>query len=251
MNTGIQDAANLGWKLAYALNGIGDAALLLDSYEAERRPIARDVIDAAAQKQHLAFGSSTIGRIVKDIAITILGNIPAVQKKLQVELSETEVVYRGGPLVELAEPPRRAKRTEVGARARDAMLVDPATGRQTPLWPRLSELRHTLLLFERGDEAIATNAITEGTGDRLQILHIDPRCDPKHEVRDRYRMRGPGWVLIRPDQVVAARGEGADLTRLNRYLDRVVRIGGAGRSAGSPSGAEHSDEASGAKLAAV
>lgn len=251
MNTGIQDAANLGWKLAYALNGIGDPALLLDSYEAERRPIARDVIDAAAQKQHLAFGSSTIGRIVKDIAITILGNIPAVQKKLQVELSETEVVYRGGPLVELAGPPRRAKRTEVGARARDAMLVDPATGRQTPLWPRLSELRHTLLLFERGDEAIATNAITEGTGDRLQILHIDPRCDPKHEVRDRYRMRGPGWVLIRPDQVVAARGEGADLTTLNRYLDRVVRMGGVGRSAGSSSDAEHSDEASGATLAAV
>jgi hypothetical protein len=61
----------------------------------------------------------------------------------------------------------------------------------------------------------------------------------------------PGWVLIRPDQVVAARAEWADRTTVNRYLDRVVRIGGAGRSAGSSSGAEHSDEASGAKLAAV
>jgi len=48
-----------------------------------------------------------------------------------------------------------------------------------------------------------------------------------------------------------ARGEGADLTTVNRYLDRVVRIGGAGRSAGSSSGAEHSDETSGAKLAAA
>jgi hypothetical protein len=102
------------------------------------------VIDAAAQEQHLAFGSSTIGRILKDIAITILGNIPAVQKKLQVELSETEVVYRSDPLVALAGPPRRAKRTEVGARARDAMLVDLGTGQPIPLWPRLCELRHTL-----------------------------------------------------------------------------------------------------------
>src|SRR3546814_13737506 len=36
MNTGIQDAVNLGWKLAYALRGYGDAALLLESYEPER-----------------------------------------------------------------------------------------------------------------------------------------------------------------------------------------------------------------------
>jgi hypothetical protein len=50
---------------------------------------------------------------------------------------------------------------------------------------------------------------------------------------------------------VAARAEWADRTTVNRYLDRVVRIGGAGRSAGSSSGAEHSDETSGAKLAAV
>jgi hypothetical protein len=48
-----------------------------------------------------------------------------------------------------------------------------------------------------------------------------------------------------------ARAEGADRTTLNRYLDRVVRISGAGRSAGCSSGAEHSDETTSAKLAAV
>ena len=45
MNTGIQDAVNLGWKLAHVLNGAGNSEVLLDSYEAERRPIARAVID--------------------------------------------------------------------------------------------------------------------------------------------------------------------------------------------------------------
>ena len=95
------------------------------------------------------------------------------------------------------------------ARARDAMLVDPAPGRPTPLWPRLSELRHTLLLFEDAHHAIAAGGTTEATGDRLQTLRIDPQVDPKREVRHRYRMRGTAWVLIRPDQVVAARGEGA------------------------------------------
>lgn len=44
MNTGIQDAADLGWKLALAARGAGDEQLLLDSYERERRPIAHRVM---------------------------------------------------------------------------------------------------------------------------------------------------------------------------------------------------------------
>jgi hypothetical protein len=141
-----------------------------------------------------------------------------------VELSETEIVYQGGPLVELGAPPRRAKRTEVGARARDAAFVDPATGESGTLWPRLSQWRHCLLLFEDAQRPIETNGVAAGTGDRLQVLRLDDaRADPQGKARERYRLRGPGWVLIRPDQVVAARGEGSDLTVLNKYLDRAVR----------------------------
>jgi 2-polyprenyl-6-methoxyphenol hydroxylase-like FAD-dependent oxidoreductase len=47
-NTGVGDAVNLGWKLAAVLNGWAPAALL-DSYEAERRPVARITIDEAAR----------------------------------------------------------------------------------------------------------------------------------------------------------------------------------------------------------
>ena len=42
MNTGIQDAYNLGWKLALVMTGAAPATLL-DSYEAERRPIAQAI----------------------------------------------------------------------------------------------------------------------------------------------------------------------------------------------------------------
>jgi FAD binding domain len=222
MNTGIQDAVNLGWKLAYALNGAGDAALLLDSYEAERRPVARAVIAGAAQKQHLAFSSSAIARLAKDVAVSIFGNLPAVQKMLQVELSETEIVYQGGPLVELGAPPRRAKRTEVGARARDAAFVDPATGESGTLWPRLSQWRHCLLLFEDAQRPIETNGVAAGTGDRLRILRLDDaRADPQGKARALSPARprlgldpaGPGGGRARrgerfdgPEQVPRSRG---------------------------------------------
>jgi 2-polyprenyl-6-methoxyphenol hydroxylase-like FAD-dependent oxidoreductase len=49
MNTGIQDATNLGWKLAFAAaraaNGVSPSESLLDSYESERRPVARRVVE--------------------------------------------------------------------------------------------------------------------------------------------------------------------------------------------------------------
>ena len=60
LNTGIGDAVDLGWKLAAVLQGWGGPGLLA-SYEAERRPLQRRVIDEAT-----ANGSVLSGRFVKD-----------------------------------------------------------------------------------------------------------------------------------------------------------------------------------------
>lgn len=222
MNTGIQDAVNLGWKLAHVLHGAGDGELLLESYEAERRPVAREVVENAAQKLHLAFAAGGLATLVKDVAVSIFGNIPAVQRKLQVELSETTLVYREGPLVALGTPPRRPKRTDVGSRAVDGAVTDPATGAAAQLWTTISDRRHSLLVFE-DETPLALDEIA-GCGERLQILRIGPAADPGGKLRKRYRLHRPGWVLVRPDQVIAARGEADDLGVLNRYLGRVIRV---------------------------
>jgi len=218
MNTGLQDATNLAWKLAHVLQDRGCADLLLDSYEAERRPIARHVIDAAAQKLHAAFAGNPLMRIVRDIAVTIVGHLPAVQKMLQVDLSETDITYRDGPLVALGAPPGRTRRTDVGTRARDAQWVDPATGAPAPLWPLLAGTHHTLLVFE--DLPMSLGGVT--FDEHLHCVRLGPASDPGGAVRARYHMDAPGWVLVRPDQVVAARGEAGDLASLQTYLDEVV-----------------------------
>jgi len=223
MNTGIQDAVNLGWKLGYALGGFGDAELLLDSYEPERRPVARRVVAESAQRLHVAFAESTALRLLRSAVVSVMGRIPAAQRKLQVVLSETEIVYRDGPLVRLGEPPRKAGRTEVGGRARDADLAEPGTAAARPLWPLLSQLRHVLLVFEDAGRPLPVDTALARTGDRVAVLRLDPARDPGGRVRARYGQRGPGWVLVRPDQVVAARGDGADIGRLERYLERAVR----------------------------
>jgi hypothetical protein len=54
----------------------------------------------------------------------------------------------------------------------------------------------------------------------LQVIRIDAG---NREAAQRYQVGGAGWVLIRPDQVVAARGKSSDTSVLTRYVDRVLR----------------------------
>ena len=72
MNTGIGDAENLAWKLALVISGRADAGLL-DTYEAERRPIAKDVLTSTSGVTELVVGEGRMSRLVRDrIAIPLM-----------------------------------------------------------------------------------------------------------------------------------------------------------------------------------
>jgi hypothetical protein len=228
MNTGIQDGVNLGWKLAHAVHGIGDAEGLLDSYTAERRPVAAEVVKGATQKLRFAYGNAVFTRIARTVALPIVTRIPGVQEALQLELSETGVVYRAGTLVALGKPPKRVRRTDVGARARDITFRDADSGQPRTLWPLLGWPGHTLLLFG----TIVVPALPDGVNStQLQIVRVDLAADPDGSACARFGISHAGWVLIRPDQVVAARGEGRDFTHFIDYANQVLRVGHDTRSA--------------------
>jgi 2-polyprenyl-6-methoxyphenol hydroxylase-like FAD-dependent oxidoreductase len=219
MNTGIQDAVNLGWKLGQVLNGVGQTELLLDSYEAERRPIAREVVKGAAQKFHMAYGAGLGPKLLKNMVVPLVMRFPAAQRRLQIELSETEIVYREGALIGLGAPPAKPRRTEVGARARDALIRDPGRASPRQLWPVLGEPRHTLLLF--GTHTLPVQ-VAAAEGKWLRIEHLEVTDRGQENAAARYGMSRPGWVMVRPDQVVAARGDSASLDRVAAYVGQVI-----------------------------
>jgi 2-polyprenyl-6-methoxyphenol hydroxylase-like FAD-dependent oxidoreductase len=218
MNTGIQDAFNLGWKLAYVLQGRGDASTLLDSYEAERRPVAHRVIDHASRMMHTAMSGNPMMRFARDLAVTVLGRVPALQTRLRAELSETEITYREGPLIALAGESRHVARGFPGTRARDLRWIDTASGASHTLWASLCAARHTLVIFGEA-EAVASRVAP--FSDAVQVIRLDAAGEPAK----RYGFDTPGYVLIRPDQVVALRGSANDAALLDRYIKRVVCIG--------------------------
>ena len=223
MNTGIQDGANLGWKLAYVLQGRGDAATLLDSYEAERRPVARNVIANAARLLHVGMAPHPLARLARDAAVSVLDHVPALQERLRTEMAETDVTYHDGPLVALAESARHPSRGFPGTRALDLHWAHAADGSPRTLWPLL-DVRHTLIAFREGSEVSRAETLAAAHDDAVQVVALDAADDPSGDARRRYGFKGAGWVLIRPDQVVAVRGDSEDVASLERYLKNVVGL---------------------------
>lgn len=231
MNTGIQDAVNLGWKLALVCEHRADPGLL-DSYEAERLPVARTVLRmtgrvfriATSTNRALRWARPRVGAAVAPIAL----RIPAVRRAGFRVISELAVRYRRSPLaVDGLSRPWSGPRA--GDRFPDAAIsVD---GHATTLHRRLNPTGFQLVLCgprESWDDvdvdgrlfpwpelvrvALLTTAVGPevwtDAGDALRRLSLDNDA--------------PAHYLVRPDGYIAHRGRGTALDGLEAYLGRVL-----------------------------
>ena len=99
MNTGIQDAFNLGWKLALILREGGDRDILLRSYHAERHPVAAMVIARAAAQTRINMVHSTVGRLVRDGLLWCAGRTRRAPRAVALAFSGLDICYRGSPIL--------------------------------------------------------------------------------------------------------------------------------------------------------
>jgi 2-polyprenyl-6-methoxyphenol hydroxylase-like FAD-dependent oxidoreductase len=97
LNTGIGDAENLAWKLTLVMNGRAHEDLL-DSYEAERRPIAAEVLSNTADVTGLLAGGQARTRLIRDHVVVPMLRQRWVQRHIADKASQLSVTYRTGPL---------------------------------------------------------------------------------------------------------------------------------------------------------
>ena len=97
MNTGLQDAINLGWKLALVLQDKAPESLL-DSYEAERLPVADHVLATTDRMLRLAEITSPPVANLRDRLLSLITGLPPIENALARDLSQLSVHYRLGPL---------------------------------------------------------------------------------------------------------------------------------------------------------
>jgi 2-polyprenyl-6-methoxyphenol hydroxylase-like FAD-dependent oxidoreductase len=96
MNFCLQDAFNLGWKLAAVVNGHADESLL-DTYEEERRPVAQELLRSVAAQCALQFNFTAEGIALKRMFQTHLLPLPEVNRRIALELNGLTFPYPSPP----------------------------------------------------------------------------------------------------------------------------------------------------------
>ncbi|MFF5955320.1 FAD-dependent monooxygenase [Streptomyces luteogriseus] len=240
MNTGIQDACNLAWKLAIVLDG-GAHPRLLDSYDAERRPVGEEVV----------------GRTVRHA--TAGGVQTATDDRTTVMLREAQllVAYPDSPLTATnGAGPTDADCPGPGDRAPDCRGLTTSLA-MTPLrlYDLLRDRGHVLVLHADSADALTACRDTAATADRLtggtlpaflvaagdsdaaQAVHVPVGANGRHlpvfrdeagEFARLYGVKGAVAFLIRPDGYLAARLTGLAAAEtepaLTDALGRVFRL---------------------------
>ena len=97
MNTGMQDAANLAWKVALVHRGAASPTLLA-TYQEERHPIGAMVLKFTGYMLKAAMIENPVLRAVQGLGMHFALSVPAVQRHMTSILSEDSVTYRGGTL---------------------------------------------------------------------------------------------------------------------------------------------------------
>lgn len=219
MNTGIQDAHNLAWKVALAVDGIA-APDLVDSYDAERRPVGEEVVGATVRnaREGIGAGESSIDTVMR--------------RQAQLLIS-----YSDSPIVGPVDSPEDV--VQPGERAPDARgLTRDAVAYPIRLFDLLGGLDHTVIIATDGSnddvpqiEALAQAALAAAHGKAKIYLvarsHIDSVLpvivDAANDFSRAYGTDRPSAFVIRPDGYLGHRQSSHSHDGISDYFRRIFR----------------------------
>jgi 2-polyprenyl-6-methoxyphenol hydroxylase-like FAD-dependent oxidoreductase len=234
MNLGIQDAQNLAWKLSLVSTGKARNALL-DSYELERRPVAKDVLRATMRQTRLATVGSRLGRAARDRALTRACAAGVLDRRVTPVLAQTTITYKEHPEKRGREARwRRGNRRRTGTRIPDTSLDGPP-GAPPTLYDLLAgeafsvlalapqragaQVGHVAgLLRARYEELVTFHAVWPAGSRRFPAALID-RDDELHR---HLAVTSPHLYLVRPDMHIAYEGSFVTSDSLIAYLDSTL-----------------------------
>ena len=225
MNTGIQDAANLGWKLRLAWAGAASPGLL-DSYHAERHPVGASVVRLSTLMTRGGTARGTVAQHARNVlAALVLGHTRAAGGLVD-RIAETSTAYHESPIV--GGLPRST--SNGGLRPGDH--APDAGGLENVLDPTVHTIVHVAgtspepsraaaVAMHRNFGPLVRNVLVVGDatdGDGFDEVLVDPAG----AVAARYGSKDGLLVIVRPDGYLAYLGEPVDLTAAERLLSTTI-----------------------------
>ena len=253
MNTGLQDAYNLAWKLGLVLRGQSPASLL-DSYADEREPVAQKLLSNTARATRALTLRRAVPRALLTSAISLVARFDAVQGRIAAVTGELNIHYRHSAITcevrtalldttmafDGTETPTVADWRAFGAAPQAGdRAIDGWLANGLRLYELVAGTQHTLLLFDgatTGDGydnlGQIARAVTERYGHVIQVCVVlagtdQPEAldwdglvvsDGDRELHQRYGAGSECLYVIRPDNYVGYRSQPADQAALFDWL---------------------------------
>jgi 2-polyprenyl-6-methoxyphenol hydroxylase-like FAD-dependent oxidoreductase len=239
MNSGIQDADNLAWKLALVLHGQAQESLL-DTYHTERYAAALENLAVTEATIKFMIPPSLPRRLARAVLLRLAHPVRSARDRINSGKMAEPFVYADSPIV---DPPDRHPLTghfapdgwvSVGGRQQRIRTLfgtefvglyfgsDAATARQfviDALAEKPAVPAHLVLVLDAGID-LSDADLPES----VQVVHADSHASPKDEshgsLRAAYHAEQPCWLLVRPDGHIAA---GFDGTRGDQFPDTLLR----------------------------
>jgi 2-polyprenyl-6-methoxyphenol hydroxylase-like FAD-dependent oxidoreductase len=223
MNTGLQDAYNLAWKLAFVVQGRADAALL-DTYEQERIPVAQRLLNTTDRAFQIIVADGWFGTLFRT---KIMARVAAVAMRF--EFVRT-LAFRTIAQIGISYPKSVLSQNLPGL-PKDA----PAAGDRFPwlklkfdvgssakdLFGKLDDTRFNLIVV--GQAPPATDALSLGD---LCLVHLIP-ADPFNDAElARVHVPQPSFFLLRPDGHIGLCGGGLEVEAIRQYVSDRVHVRG-------------------------
>jgi 2-polyprenyl-6-methoxyphenol hydroxylase-like FAD-dependent oxidoreductase len=212
MNTGIQDAFNLAWKLGLVLAGHA-AERLLDSYHAERHPIAADILRFTDLTFRTGLGSNVLVRKLRPMLLPLVFGSSWVTGKMTRTMAQLEINVRRSPIIE----DHRIFPTgpHAGDRAPDASFM--LGGHSTQVFEQLRGTTH--VVFAHCVDVETLESLRRALPGEIARVIV---ADEGDELEERYHLgSGPALWVVRPDGHIAYRQSGDNPEPLLAWFSRM------------------------------
>lgn len=227
MNTGIQDAYNLAWKLAFCIRSKAQDKLL-DSYQQERRPVAINTIRHTDKAYSLMTNNAPLTRFLRlhllprcmPLILSWLNRKQDLRDRIFTAISGIGISYKKS-FLSVSAPEEDFPDHSPGPGERLPYLWYFKGGRRYSLHSGLNATHFHLLLLGRQLFPQMFQSVLVKYKNILSLKYIE-RNPGTQAVYDRLGLNEQGCYLIRPDMYIAWRSHDFNGEELNDYLEKVL-----------------------------
>lgn len=231
MNTGIQDAYNLAWKLALVIKGKAKPSLL-KSYHKERYPVVKEIVKQTERYTNMALFDTAFFKTLRNFAKNIKQDTKPLTKKIAMQLTQLNIQYQKSPVIDYDNV--SGESIQQGTRIGDVKIHSSSR-----LYDYLRNTKHHAFLFAGPlQDQNALKKILElqkllnknyfGVMDAHVVLQEKAAdienliFDPNGILHEHFKVKHPAIYVIRPDQYIAYCSKNLDFVLVKKFLKKYL-----------------------------